>query len=147
MATNDASKMLQAGRHNEPRPTHVAAVPEPADATPAPAEQATDDTATSHLVDQAPPPLAYMKTSVFVRPDQRLWLNEVAARAKLDGIDGISASDVVRLALAQLRERVDRDGQGSDAQNDLIDQLGAQAHEEAARFPGRKNRGLPQRRA
>ncbi len=142
---NDAFKMLEAGRPKATQPARLTFATEPTASVPTPPPEIPDAETTSRLVGQAPAPLAYVKTSVFLRPDQRLWLNAVAARAKLDGIDGISASDVVRLALSQLRERVDRDGEGDEVQNDLIGQLSAQAHEEAIRFPGRKNRGLPQR--
>jgi hypothetical protein len=128
MAANDALKMLQAGR--KPRPAHVAVVPEPPAAPP---ESVVP-------VAETPKPLAYVKTSVFVTPDQRTWLNEVVARAKLDGIDGISASDVVRLALARLRAET-----GETLV--LTDELVRQAYDEVERFPGRKNRGLPARPA
>ena len=128
MAGNSVSKMLDAGKRQATRPDHVAAVPdEPVALEPAPE------------VTRRPVAQSYVKAGFFIRPDQRSWLNEVAARAKLDGIDGISGSDVVRLALARLQAEV---GEGLL----LTDELVVQAHTEVERFPGRKNRGLPQRR-
>jgi hypothetical protein len=120
---NDASKMLSAGRRRPERPSLAAVAPEPA-----PKEST-----------RRPVALSYVKASCFLTPDQRTWLNEVVARIKLDGLDGISASDVVRLGLARLHEEV---GDGFDLTAALVDQ----AHAEAERFPGRKNRGLPIRR-
>lgn len=125
MRTNDASRMLVAGRRGA---GHPAAVP---NSEPAPAPVATSTT--------RPVAEFYVKASCFVTPEQRTWLNEVVGRAKLDCIDGISASDVVRLALARLHGEVGRGG--FDLTAALIDQ----AHVEAERFPGRKNRGLPRR--
>lgn len=125
--------MLSAGRRQAARPAHVAAVPdERLDERPATAEPVAEAT-------RRPVTQSYVKVGFFVRPDQRAWLNEVAARAKLDGIDGLSASDVVRLALTRLQAEV---GEGLV----LTDELVAQAHAEVEQFPGRKNRGLPQRR-
>lgn len=139
MAANSASKMLNAGRRQASGQAHVAAVPDeprepdaPREETPVAAELLAEAT-------RRPVAQSYVKAGFFIRPDQRAWLNEVAARAKLDGIDGLSASDVVRLALTRLQAEV---GEGLV----LTDELVAQAHAEAEQFPGRKNRGLPQRR-
>jgi len=123
-----SKRMLQAGKRQAERPAHVAVVPEPP-TSPEPVAEAT----------RQPVAESYVKASCFLTPDQRTWLNTVVAQAKLDGIDGISASDLVRLALSRLHGEV---AGGFDLTAALVDQ----AHAEAERFPGRKNRGLPTRR-
>jgi hypothetical protein len=134
MSTNDARKMLTAGRR---RPAHVATVPDTAQPP-----QTEDAEPTRRPVDQAQnPPSAYVKVSAFVTPEQRVWINTVAAQTKLDGIEGISASDVVRLALSHLHADY-----GTEDGTALLGLLIDQAHVEAEHFPGRKNRGLPKRR-
>jgi hypothetical protein len=94
------------------------------------------DQATSHRDEPLGKPSAerYEKTSAFLTPDQRKWLRSTARRLP----DGLSASDVVRLALDQLRYAVD---EGLP----LADLLIARAHRDAERFEGRRNRGLPHR--
>lgn len=146
MASNDASRMLNAGR-SATQPTHEEQVSDPSSAEVSVSDPgsagAAGEQETRRLVAGAPAkPLAYVKTSFFIRPGQRTWLNTVVARAKLDGLDGISASDVVRLALRKLEIQC-TDGLDSHV---LFDQLIEQAHVEADLFPGRKNRGLPLRR-
>lgn len=132
MASNNALRMLDAGKRSTGRaPTSVAAAPPPAPAS-------ADDSAPAAQATRSLVAESYVKAGFFITPDQRSWLNKLAARAKLDGIDGISSSGVVRLALARLRSDVD-DGLA------LTPELVAQAYEEAERFPGRKNRGLPAR--
>lgn len=122
MPSNDAAKMLHAGRQ-QPRRT-LEAVPA--------APDVGDEPGVIRAVER------YVKAGFFITPDQRVWLNEVTARAKLGGLEGISASDLVRLALARLRTSAE----GAEA-HVLDEDLIQQAHEEAIRFPGRKNRGLP----
>lgn len=90
-----------------------------------------DDWATSALVAQSP---TYQRATVFLTPDQRRWLKDTARALP----DGLSGSDVVRLALNRLRD--DLDGGMS-----LDEALTAQAHLEVATLTGRKNRGLPTR--
>lgn len=81
----------------------------------------------SHLVAER-----YQKISAFVTPDQRQWL-----KATTRGLpEGLSASDLVRLALDQLQAAAD-DGLP------LVETLTARAHIDAERFVGRRNRGLP----
>jgi hypothetical protein len=77
----------------------------------------------------------YEKTSAFVTPEQRQWLRTTARGLP----EGLSASDLVRLALDQLQEAVDN-GFG------LVQALTERAHLDAQqRFEGRRNRGLPRR--
>jgi hypothetical protein len=77
----------------------------------------------------------YERATVFLTPDQRKWLKETARGLP---VDGLSASDVVRLAVNRLRQDVDEGFA-------LVEVLSAQAYEEAATHPGRRNRGLPPR--
>ena len=88
-----------------------------------------DVQATSHLV-AAP---RYQKATVFLRPDQRRWTKDTVRGLP---VEGLSASDIVRLALDRLR----RDIEGGLP---LVDVLTSQAHAEAATMTGRRNRGLP----
>lgn len=71
--------------------------------------------------------------TVFLTADQRRWLKTTARTLP---VDGLSASDVVRLAVNRLRQDLDG-GLG------LVEALSLQAHQEAATHPGRRNRGLP----
>jgi len=87
--------------------------------------------ATSALVAKSP---TYQRQTVFLTPDLRGWLKETA---KAMPVDGLSASDVVRLALNELRRHA---GEGSI---DLVSTLTTQAHQEASTMAGRRNRGLP----
>ncbi len=54
-------------------------------------------------------------------------------------VEGLSASDIMRLAINRLRHDVDH---GELA---LVEALTAQAHAEANMLAGRRNRGLPPR--
>lgn len=93
------------------------------------------DLAPSELVVKSPTvALTYQRQTVFLTPDLRGWLKKTA---KDMPVEGLSASDVVRLALNELRRQV---GEGSV---DLVAALTAQAHREAATMAGRRNRGLP----
>ena len=64
----------------------------------------------------------YERATVFLTPDQRKWLKETARALP---VDGLSASDVVRLAVNRLRRDVDEGFA-------LVEVLSAQAYEEAA---------------
>lgn len=75
----------------------------------------------------------YRKMAVSLRPDQRTWLLGVVRAL---GMDGVSASDLVRLAVDDLRRSVE-DGRG------VGEELVQRAQADLTRFPGRRNRGLP----
>jgi len=79
--------------------------------------------------------VTYAKVAVSLTPEQRRWLK--ATPAALD-VEGLSSSDLVRLALTRLRADID-DGLP------LTDLLIEQAHAEAQELTGRRNRGLPSR--
>ncbi len=90
-------------------------------------------------VDQSPSrlvaePLRYEKAAVFLTPEQRQWLRSTSKGLP---VEGLSMSDLVRLAVERLRTSVEVDGLP------LVDELTAQAHAEAQRLAGRRNRGLP----
>jgi hypothetical protein len=78
----------------------------------------------------------YRRVTVYLTPAQHQWAKQAARDA---AAEGLSASDVVRLALARL-ERAAALGD-VDLARELVDQ----AHDEAERFPGRLKRGLPDR--
>ena len=123
---NTAAQMLAAGRKQPDRP----AAPEPAaqESTVTPIDQPTS----------RPVALQYEKAGFFVTPNQRQWVDDTVHDLKLKGISG---SDVVRLALDQLRAAV------ADGTLDLGSELVEQAYREVEQFPGRKNRGMPPRPA
>lgn len=77
----------------------------------------------------------YAKVAVSLTPEQRRWLKTTPATL---GVEGLSSSDLVRLALTRLRADIE-DGLP------LTDLLIEQAHTEAQQFTGRRNRGLPTR--
>jgi hypothetical protein len=95
------------------------------------------DQATSSSGDQSPnsPVERYEKTSAFLTPDQRRWLKSTVRSLP---VDGLSMSDVIRLAVDQLRESV-------DGGLPLVELLTSRAYADADRFAGRRNRGLPDR--
>ncbi|WP_432486089.1 hypothetical protein [Kineococcus esterisolvens] len=68
-------------------------------------------------------------------PELRRWVKTTPASL---GLEGVSSSDLVRLALTRLRQDV-------DGGLPLADLLIAQAHEEARQLTGRRNRGMPTR--
>ena len=80
------------------------------------------------------PSATYQRVTVFVTPAQRQWLKLTAKQLP----DGLSASDIVRLAISRLT---------LDVTNglDLVTNLTDQAHSDAEIFSGRRNRGLPPR--
>jgi hypothetical protein len=79
-------------------------------------------------------PATYQRATVFLTPAQRQWLKLTAKQLP----DGLSASDIVRLAVSRLSQDVTRG-------LDLVSSLTDQAHTDAEVFSGRRNRGLPPR--
>ena len=77
---------------------------------------------------------SYSRTTVYLTEEQRRWLRRVAAQAQLEGTP-LSASDVIRLALARLREQLTDD--------ELRRALIAHVLAEVELYPGRARRGLP----
>lgn len=86
---------------------------------------------TSRLIS---PPATYQRQTVFFTPEQRQWLK---ATTKWLPVEGLSGSDVVRLALSRLRQDVE------DGRLELVEALTSQAHTEVETMAGRRNRGLP----
>ena len=76
----------------------------------------------------------FQRVTVFLTPTQRQWLKLTAKHLP----DGLSGSDIVRLALSRLAHDV-------TSGFDLITELANQAHLDAEVFSGRRNRGLPPR--
>ncbi len=77
----------------------------------------------------------YQRTTVYLTAEQRQWLRRVAAQAQLNDVP-MSASDVVRLAIARLRDQLSDD----KLRKALIAHIRAEVEE----YPGRARRGLPQ---
>lgn len=75
----------------------------------------------------------YQKTAVFFAPHQKAWLRQVSRELP----EGLSTSDVVRLAVERLLDEVD---DGLDLEPALV----AQARGEAERYAGRRNSGVNQ---
>ncbi len=107
-----------------------------------PTEPQQVDQSTTPLVDQSKPKSApviervtYEKMGLSLTPDQRSWLKSVTPGL---GIEGLSASDVARLAISRLQDDVEG---GLPLAELLVDQ----AHKEAERLAGRRNRGMPRR--
>lgn len=75
----------------------------------------------------------YERVMAYLTPDQRDWLRQTD---RAMDVDGLSRSDIIRLAISRLRDDV---SSGLDLQSLLVQQ----AHDEATRFSGRRNRGLP----
>lgn len=92
--------------------------------------QQHSDQLTSRLVAGS---ATYQRATVFLTPDQRRWLKDTSRALP---VEGLSASDVVRLAVTRLRQDV-------ESGLPLVDVLTAQAHKEAETMSGRRNRGLP----
>ena len=78
--------------------------------------------------------MTYQRVTVFLTPAQREWLKLMSRQLP----DGLSVSDMVRLAVSRLSQDV-------TGGLDLIDHLTEQAHSDAEIFSGRRNRGLPPR--
>lgn len=91
-------------------------------------------TGTSRLVAESQH-VTYQRATVFLRPDQRQWTKETV---KGIPVEGLSASDIVRLAVDRLRQEV-------DGGLPLVEALTAQAYADAETMAGRRNRGLPPR--
>ena len=109
------------------------------------------DTATSQRHDDptssAPVPTTtqetYERITVYLRPAQRAWLEEVLDKevrdAKGKPIKSISVSDIIRLAIDRLQGAV------QDENYPLLQELIWAANRDAETFAGRKNWGLPKR--
>lgn len=143
--TVTATELLRVGRRTT------------ADPEPAPETRRLEDTAASGLVDEAPGGLGveststpgdsasrrlgagsantYERITVFLTAEQKKWLKGTARALP---VDGLSASDIVRLAVSRLREDL-------HAGLPLVEALSHQAHVEVTAYPGRRNRGLPPR--
>ena len=85
-------------------------------------------------VGNEPTAVTYQRVTVFLTPAQRQWLKRTAKELP----DGLSASDIVRLAVSRLTQDEMRG-------LDLVAHLTDQAHSDAVIFSGRRNRGLPPR--
>ena len=100
------------------------------------------NTTTSELVSETPP-MTYQRVTLYIRPDQDAWLDELLDREVRDAsgrrIKSISASDICRLALDRLRADVEA------GRLPLVDRLIEQANKDGETFAGRKNRGMPSR--
>ncbi len=92
-------------------------------------------TASKPVTTPAPERITYEKMGLSLTPDQRSWLKSVTPGL---GIEGLSASDVARLAISRLQDDV-------EGGLPLADLLIEQAHAEAQRLAGRRNRGMPRR--
>ena len=110
-------------------------------ATSAVGDQATkpldDQTSTRQSVQSASnghPAATYQRVTVFLTPAQRQWLKLTAKQLP----EGLSGSDIVRLAVSRLTLDV-------TGGLDLVSNLTDQAHSDAEIFSGRRNRGLPPR--
>jgi hypothetical protein len=132
--------MLKVGRREEsaPSPPDSEATSAPGTESPSasvsetPSDPGTQ-TPSAHGTEATSARVAYQRTAVYLTPDLRKWLRDTARALP----DGLSASDVVRLALVRLRD----DAVGE--QVDLVPELVRLAHEDAERYAGRRNRGLP----
>jgi hypothetical protein len=78
---------------------------------------------------------SYHRTTIYVIDEQWRWLSRLAAQARLDELS-LSASDVIRLAIARLQDQLSND-------DDLRTELIAHVRAEAKQYPGRARRGLP----
>ncbi len=78
----------------------------------------------------------YERVTVYLTADQKRWARDAARDT---GLDGIGASDVIRLALRQLRDAAQA------GQLDLARELTEQAWTEVETHRGRAKRGLPPR--
>jgi hypothetical protein len=79
---------------------------------------------------------SYHRTTIYVTDEQWRWLSRLAAQARLDELS-LSASDVIRLAIARLQDQLSND-------DDLRTELIAHVRAEAKQYPGRARRGLPE---
>jgi hypothetical protein len=138
--TLSAAQMLNAGRRRPPTPAETGTERFDNVATSAVGDQTTkplDDQTSTRLSAQSAvdgPAATYQRVTVFLTPAQRQWLKLTAKQLP----DGLSGSDIVRLAVSRLTLDV-TDGL------DLVANLTDQAHSDAEIFSGRRNRGLPPR--
>lgn len=95
------------------------------------APQTAVGAATSSLVTEATG--RYERLTVFLTPAQRQWLKRTGRQMP---VEGLSVSDIVRLAVNRLSADV-------NAGLPLVDELTSQAYGEAETMAGRRNRGLP----
>lgn len=115
------------------RSPHTAAAPapvkrrEPQSARTAPAAPAAAPAAVGESTG------TYQRVTVFLTPAQRTWLKTTGRQLP---VDGLSVSDIVRLAVTRLSQAV------SDGLP-LLEELTTQAHTDAQTMAGRRNRGLP----
>lgn len=75
----------------------------------------------------------YQRVTVFLTPAQRTWLKTTGRQLP---VDGLSVSDIVRLAVTRLSEAVSKG-------LPLLEELTTQAYSDAQTMTGRRNRGLP----
>lgn len=78
------------------------------------------------------PKMTYRSVHLNLTPELRTWLKTKGRSLP----EGLSMSDVCRLALNRLREQVPDDVE-------LVELLTRQAHEEARTLTGRRFRGMP----
>lgn len=118
-----------AGTSDEGTPIHNVETPQSPDLT------------TSSSPAAPTPGETYERITVYVRPGQRSWLEDVLDTEVRDAagkrIRSISASDIIRLAIDRLQGAV------QDEDYPLLQELIGAANRDAETFAGRKNRGLP----
>lgn len=125
-----ATDMLKLGRSKSAGPPPRSNTPNSSDTATTPlVDQSSDQPVTTEAVER----VTYMKSTVSLTPDQRRWLKSTVPAL---GIEGLSSSDLARLALARLQAEVEN---GLPLADLLVDQ----AHAEAKLMAGRRNRGLP----
>lgn len=103
----------------------------PSGTTPNRKDAADPPAATSSLIAEATG--KYERLTVFLTPAQRQWLKRTGRQLP---VEGLSVSDIVRLAVNRLNADV---ATGLP----LLDELTRQAYGEAETMAGRRNRGLP----
>ena len=82
----------------------------------------------------APEPHTYHRTTIYLPEEQREWLTQLAAQARIEG-STFSVSDVIRYALTSVQERL--------SEAELREAVIKHIHNEAKLYPGRARRGLP----
>jgi hypothetical protein len=135
-----ATDMLSRGRRSTPTPESTTRPVDEStspivDQSPAASPIAVQESTPAATSVQDPAHQTYAKVAVSLTPEQRRWLKTTPAML---GVEGLSSSDLVRLALTRLRADIE-DGLP------LTDLLIEQAHTEAQQLTGRRNRGLPTR--
>lgn len=128
--TVSATDMLKLGRSKAASPPPRSSTPSGSDTSTTPlVDQSVDQPAAAEAIER----ITYVKSTVSLTPDQRRWLKTTVPAL---GIEGLSSSDLARLALARLQAEVEN---GLPLADLLVDQ----AHAEAKLMAGRRNRGLP----